>query len=407
MKMRASLAFIAAVLSLQSALLHAAPAAAPQSATKLTFGDATTLFIADWKGARIYALPVAVKSPAGKPFNLKDIQAAIAAALQVPQTSLRFEDLAVQPGSEVAYVALTVKHGKSSSPAIVSVDSQGKVSRVDLRKTSSSVAITDQPSASESFWRDLPAQSLTVTDMKFYQGKLYVAGLSNRSFASTLRIYDFPFQGNARASTIEMYHPVHNQIETRAPIRSMVVMQVGGEASLVAAYTCTPLVTIPLKDLQDGAHIKAKTVGELGWGNAPVGMVTYKQGDMDYALIANSSRSADLLTLSDITDGASKPGLTTPIEVPAKPYAGVKAIMTPLSAVMRIDNLNDNLLLALRRDTTSGDMQLVSIPKGAYLRLSDFVNEYDFPDYQYPAGDKFHDFHKFARGIEGYSELAR
>jgi sugar lactone lactonase YvrE len=29
-----------------------------QSATRLTFGDEHTLFVADWKGARIYALPV-------------------------------------------------------------------------------------------------------------------------------------------------------------------------------------------------------------------------------------------------------------------------------------------------------------------------------------------------------------
>ena len=65
------------------------------------------------------------------------------------------------------------------------------------------------------------------------------------------------------------------------------------------------------------------------------------------------------------------------------------------------------LLLALRRDSASGAMQLVSIPKGAYLRLSDFVNEYDFKDYVYPPTDKFREFHKFARTIEGYPELAR
>ncbi|WP_394780188.1 hypothetical protein [Undibacterium sp.] len=412
MNIRTPLTAVSAVLFLYSGLMQASQAAptplpAVQSATKLTFGDAGTLFIADWKGARIYALPVAAQSAAGKPFNLKDIQKTIATSLKVPQTSLRFEDLAVQPGAEMAYVALTIKQGKANSPAIVSVDSEGKVKRIDLRKVATSVAITDKPAANATFWRDLPAQTLTVTDMKFYQGKLYVAGLSDRSFASTLRIYDFPFKGDARASTIEMYHPVHNQVETRAPIRSMAIMQVGGEPSLVAAYTCTPLVTIPLKDLQDGAHIKAKTVGELGWGNVPVGMVTYRQGDVDYALIANSSRSADLLTLPDITEQAAKPGLSTPIEWPAKPYAGVKATMTPLSAVMRIDNLNDGLLLALRRENTTGDMQLVSIPKGAFLRLSDFVNEYDFPDYKYPDGDKFHDFHKYARGIEGYSDLAR
>ncbi|MFC3106382.1 hypothetical protein ACFQAT_26660 [Undibacterium arcticum] len=111
--------------------------------------------------------------------------------------------------------------------------------------------------------------------------------------------------------------------------------------------------------------------------------------------------------MADIADGAAKPGLSTPIDWPTKPYLGVKAMMVPLSASMRVDNLNDNLLLALRRDDATGDMQPVSIPKGAYLRLSDFVNEYDFADYQYPPTDKFRDFHKFGRTIEGYPELAR
>ncbi|MQA39354.1 hypothetical protein GEV02_14455 [Rugamonas sp. FT29W] len=387
---------------------QAAPVAV-QSASKLAFGDAKTLFVADWKGARIHALPVeAPAKAAGKPFNLKDVQGPIAKALGVAPSALRFEDMAVQPDSEIAYVALTVRGANGrQTPAIVRIDAAGKVARVDLGKASGSAAITDAPAADLAFWRDLPAQTLTVTDMRFHQNKLYVAGLSNRSFASTLRVYDYPFSGKARATTVEMYHPVHNEVETRAPIRSMAVMTIGGEPTLVAAYTCTPLVTIPLKDLKDGAHIVAKTVGELGWGSAPNGLVTFKQGDAEFALLVNSSRSADLLSAADLSAGAAAPGLTTPIDWPSKPYLGVKATMTPLSAAMRIDNLNPQLLLALRREDAGGNMQLVSIPKGAYLRLSDFVNEYDFPDYQYPDGDKFRDFHKYARGLEGYPELAR
>jgi hypothetical protein len=407
MQMKLFILFAAAAAALATAPGYAAPAI--QSATRLTFGDANTLFVADWKGARIYALPVtAPAKAAGKPFNLQDVQAPIAKALGVATTALRFEDLAVQPGSELAFVALTVSGAKGkSTPAVVSVDAAGKVAKVDLAKAATSAAITDAPAADLSFWRDVPEQTLTVTDMRYYQNKLYVAGLSNRSFASTLRVYDYPFSGKAQATTIEMYHPVHNQVETRAPIRSMTVMTIAGEPSLVAAYTCTPLVVIPLKDLKDGAHIVAKTVGELGWGSAPNGLVSFKQGGAEYALLVNSSRSADLLTADALGAGAAAPGIDKPIEVPLKPYSGVKGIMVPMSAAMRVDNLNPDLLLALRRDDASGQMQLVSMLKGAYLRLSDFVNEYDFADYKYPAGDKFRDFHKASRALEGYPELAR
>ena len=398
-----------AALFVSLMLAAACSAAELKSAARLTFGDASTLFVADWKAAKIYAVTVpAGPGGASAPYNLQDIQQPIARALKVPAGALRFEDLAVQPGSETAFVALTIRSGKGpASAAIVSVYHAGKVRVVDTRKLQHAAAISDAPPADARFWRDTPAQSLTVTDMKFYKDKLYVAGLSNRSFASTLRVYDYPFTGAALAATVEMYHPVHNQIETRAPIRAMSFMTLNGEPTLVAAYTCTPLVTVPLSAIQDGAHIVAKTIGEMGWGSAPVGLVTFKVGDTDYALLANSSRSADLLALNQIAEGAAKPGLAKPIDWPSQPYAGVKATMVPMSATMRVDNLNDKLLLAMRRDDASGEVQLYSLPKGAYLRISDFVNEYDFKDYVYPPNDTFREFHKYARTIEGYPELAR
>jgi hypothetical protein len=335
------------------------------------------------------------------------VQKTIASALKVKDAVIRFDDLAVQPGSGMAYVSVSA----GPKVAVVSVDAAGKVRPLATNDLKTFVPIADAPSPGQTFWRDLPAPALTVTDMKYHDGKLYLAGLSNRNFASALRVFDLPFSGNGHGkvttATVEMYHPVHNQIETRAPIRAMTFVTVDGTPSMVAAYTCTPLVLIPLDAIKDGAHIVGQTIGEMGWGSAPVGMVSYKLGDSDMVLLANTSRSADLMSVSDIARQAALPGLSEPISWPDKPYSGVKATMTPMSAVTRFDNLDDKLLLALRRDGASGAMQLVSIPKGAYLRLSDFVNEYDFKDYVYPPNDKFRDFHKHGRTIEGYAELAR
>lgn len=375
-----------------------------RTAAKLTFDDAGTLYIADWKAARVYAVkvPPASTAPAG-PFNLQDVQKSIAGTLKVKEATLRFDDLAVQPGTGLAWVSVTA----DGKPAVVSIDATGKVRRLPTSDLKTFVTITDPPSTGESFWRDLPAPALTVTDMKYHDGKLYLAGLSNRNFASSLRVFDVPFNGKGRTATVEMYHPVHNQIETRAPIRAMTFATVDGVPSMVAAYTCTPLVLIPLNAIEDGAHIVGKTIGEMGWGSAPVGMVSYTLGGKEMVLLANSSRSADLMSVGDIAAQARLPGLREPISVPDKPYAGVKGTMTPMSAVTRFDNLDDKLLLALRRDGASGAMQLMTIPKGAYLRLSDFVNEYDFKDYTYPPDDKFHGLHKVARALEGYPELVR
>jgi len=49
----------------------------------------------------------------------------------------------------------------------------------------------------------------------------------------------------------------------------------------------------------------------------------------------------------------------------------------------------------------------VSIPKGAYLRLSDFVNEYDFPGFEYQPNDPFREAHKTFYRIEGFPERIR
>lgn len=86
----ASLASLALLTSLITA--GAAQAAEPiQSATKLVFGDANTLFVADWQGARIHALRVPqVAAASGKPFNLKDVQGPIAQALRVDRSRLLF-----------------------------------------------------------------------------------------------------------------------------------------------------------------------------------------------------------------------------------------------------------------------------------------------------------------------------
>lgn len=392
--------------------LHAAHAiGAPLlSAGKMTFIDANTLVVADWRGGQLHTItlpPVAPGSPT--PFNVKDVSGAISTALHTRPESLRFEDMAVRPGSEVAYITLSVDGtgaGDRPKPVLVSVDATGKVGRVDLdRGKRESVAIGNLPATNQRLWRDTPAASFTVTDMKFHSGKLYVAGLSNASFASALRVFDFPFKGGAAVSSVEMYHPVHNQLETRAPIRKMVITTLNGEPTLVAAFTCSPLVTIPLKDLKDGAHIAAKTVAEFGWGSAPAGMVIFDAGQGPMVLLTHSHKSADLVSVADIADASTKPGLSTPIKWPAEPTLGLKSTYVPMR-VAHIDNQDATFFAALRRNEASGAMELVSMRKGLFLRLSDFVNEYDFADYKYPVNDPWIGVHRSLRIDEGYADLA-
>jgi len=404
---RHSLTLALLALGLGSAHAVSAPVL---SAGKMTFVDANTMVVADWRGGQLHAIALPAMAP-GTPaaFNLKDVSATIARRLKTSPEKLRFEDMAVRPGSEVAYITLSVEGNTANAkpmPALVSVTAAGNVGVLNLDRIGhSSVAIGNLPTPDKRLWRDTPASTYTVTDMTYRDGKLYVAGLSNASFASTLRVFDFPFKGTAVLSSVEMYHPVHNQLETRAPIRRMVIANLNGEPTLVAAFTCSPLVTIPLKDLKDGAHIAAKTVAEFGWGSAPVGMVMFDAGQGPMVLLTHSHKSADLMSVADIADASTKPGLSTPIKWPTDPLLGLKSIYVPIHALL-IDNQDADFLVALRRNEATGAMELVSMRKGLFLRLSDFVNEYDFADFRYEPKDGWRDVHRMLRTDEGYADLA-
>lgn len=390
-------------------LSSAAWAGAPRSVGPMIFVDANTLVVADWRGAELHALQLPPRSDAADTtFNLRDVAAPIARVLHTQPDRLHFEDLAFRPQSGLAYVAVTVDRGRGEpAPALVTVDTRGRVAVVDMGKLRrTSTPITSVPAADRRFWRDVPEASLSVTDLVFHEGRIYVAGLSNASFASTLRVYDFPFNGKSTATSVEIYHAVHNQVETRAPIRKMAIVSLNGEATVLAAYTCTPLVTIPVKALNDGAHVVGKTIAELGWGSAPVDMVSFDAGEGPMVLLSNSHKSADLMSVAAIADATRQPGLTTPIQWPAEPLAGLKAIPVPLAGLDHLKNQDKEFLAALRRNRASGAMELVSIRKGAFLRLSDFVNEYDFADYQYPPNDGWRSVHRTLRIDEGYADLA-
>jgi hypothetical protein len=54
-----------------------------------------------------------------------------------------------------------------------------------------------------------------------------------------------------------------------------------------------------------------------------------------------------------------------------------------MSGVLHVADQDNQFLLALRRDLDTGAMELVSFRKGAFFRLSDFISEYNFPDYAY------------------------
>lgn len=382
---------LAASISCIALTAGLAQAAAPQSAGVLEFGLDDTLFVADSVGGSIHAydLPDIGAAPAeDTPYNVLDVDGLVIDALGAERGTIRYNDLAVHPVTRDAYVSMTAVIDGTERAAVITITRDGVLTEVNLASIdASNFALQDPADTSVTFWRDIPAPTLTVTDLDYMNGELFVSGLSTGEFASTLRRVPFPFADTASATGIEIYHAAHGQTETRAPIRAMSVVDLDGAATVVAAYTCTPLVTIPVTDLQDGANISGKTIAELGYGNTPLDVISFATQNMEggsdsYVLVVNREMDADLITFDALTDAAAGPGISEPV-----PYLGATSGVTttplPLSGVVHAADQDNQFILAMRRNLDTGAMELVSFRKGAFFRLSDFISEYNFPDYEY------------------------
>jgi hypothetical protein len=354
------------------------------SISRLEAGPDNVLFVADWKAAKVHAieLPPAAHMPSGEAFNILDLESLL--GRQVGAGRITIEDMSVRPGTGEVYVAIT--YGAAKTPALFVVTSDRKARRFDLKTArETSIALRDAPTTHASFWKETPERSFTVTDMKWHDGELFVAGLSNQEFASTLRRIRYPFGGPGSATSIEIFHGGHNLVETRAPVRAMSFADIGGSTYLVAAYTCTPLVVIPLTDLKDGAHVRGKTVAELGYGNTPADMISYsvtRDGKKnDLLMLINFNRVSNIIPVAELEAAKDRPGIET--QVPFGQLAGVNVMQAPLAGVMRIDNLDDNSFVMIRRELEKDELQMVSMAKDLSFRLTDHVSEYAFPDFSF------------------------
>ena len=150
--------------------------------------------------------------------------------------------------------------------------------------------------------------------MAYVDGTLLVAGASNEEFSSTLRRIPFPFEASPRTNSLEIYHVSHGQYETASPLRTLVPY--GGGTSILASYTCTPVVQFALADLKPGTLARGKTVADLGAMNTPVDMVAYsRQGD-EYLLVSNIRHPLMKIACRDIDQQGPLTAPQEPVGVP-------------------------------------------------------------------------------------------
>jgi hypothetical protein len=350
------------------------------SAGPITFGPEGILFLADNAAARVYAVDVADPgATAGiEPFDLDDVDTRVGAFLGCGPDDVAIRDLAVHPRSHNVYLSVQRGRGDAGQAVLVRIDRlEGSVTDVALVDVPiASVALTDAPAeddervvitlpkgdegeelqVGERTIRILrqPIRTATVTDMAYVDGALLVAGLSNEEFSSKLRRIPFPFPAsNADAVTgnnLEIFHVSHGKWETEAPIRTFVPYQ-GGQ-SILASYTCTPVVHFPLAELTPGTKTVGRTVAELGAMNQPLDMVSFVQGGEEHLLVANSAHGLIKIACRDIDAQA-------PLTEPKAPV-GVPRETEDLQGITRLANLDDGHVLALQVDG-SGRQHLRSL----------------------------------------------
>jgi hypothetical protein len=313
-------------------------------------GPESILFIGDSKAATIYAVATGDEATGDKkaPLNVDKIDAQLASMMGGEAKDINITDMKVNPATGNVFLSVIRGKGDNAAIGIFKVDRSGKITNVSLK---------DVPAASVEL-KNAPenARTQSITCMYFAKDKLFVAGLSNEEFASTLRALPFPFQDANKGSGIEIFHGSHGGLETKSPIRTFTVFDVAGQANLMAAYTCTPLVKIPVDDLKVGQKVKGTTIAELGNGNVPLSMAVYQKNGKSFLLLANNKRGVMKIP----TDGMDKAQPITS-RVPGK--AGVSyETVEALKGVEKLDRLNDQLALLLVRNTDGVNLQSVDLP---------------------------------------------
>ena len=329
------------------------------SAGPIAFGPDGLLLVSDPMAATIFAIETGDTegSTDGVTIEVEDIRAKVASMMGADAKEVRINDLAINPINGTPYLSVTRGSGEDEVSTILTVNPKSNaitefaLAGKKFTKTSLSNAPESKPT------RRGNQRMESITDMAFVDGQIYVAGLSNEEFASKLRAIAYPFSETMDGCSIEIYHGAHGKYETRSPIRTFAAIETGEDVSLLAAYTCTPLVRIPIGELKPKTKVKGTTIAELGNRNRPLDMVVYKKDDKDYALMANSSRGVMKI---DLADASTQPEITKRVQgTSGTPYETIKE----LSGVMQLDGLSATHGVVLVRDKAGKeDLKTIALP---------------------------------------------
>jgi hypothetical protein len=313
------------------------------SAGPLAFGPDGILFVGDSVGGAVVAIDTGDRKAANSAakVNIEGVDVKIAALLGVTPDQIMINDVKVNPLSKNVYMSVSRGRGPDAAAVILRTDASGKLSALSLDNVKhASVSLSDAPDANPTARQNPRMQ--TITDMASVAGNLIVAGLSNEEWSSSLRSIPFPFKEADKGATLQIWHSSHGRYETASPVRTFVPYTIQGQEYVLAAYTCTPLVKIPLGDLKLGAKVKGTTIADLGAMNQPLDMVPYNRDGHNYILIANTARGVMKLKADNLE--TYKPiDSPTVTDVAGVPYDTISDLKN-VQHLTQLDNSNALIL---------------------------------------------------------------
>ncbi|MFD1556648.1 hypothetical protein ACFSHT_13600 [Paraburkholderia silviterrae] len=292
-----------------------------RSAGALEFGPGNVLFVGDITGAAVHAFVLGESDLTSQSdvevgnfqnFEGRDLVVGLdqklAALFGTTIGHIVVNDMAIHQPSRQIFISVARGRGPDAIPAIVKVN-HGKLEVLELdRIAHTQVAIPNEPDR-KAMLEFEPQRVYAITDVKYYNGEVFVTGISNQRFASTLYRIPYPFNSRQATCTVEIWHPTHGEFETRAPIIRQLIREMQGKPYLFAVYGCTPLVRFDLDELKDGAHVRGDTIGELGYGANPLDMLIYTDpfDHKEYLLVTIDVRSASRIEAAELASAKPEP----------------------------------------------------------------------------------------------------
>lgn len=285
------------------------------SAGPLAFGPDGILFVSDPKSATIYAIDTKSHRPEKADlekatYQLEDVQGALASLANGNAGDVAVADIAVDPEAGTLLMSVTL----ASRPGLAVVGLDGKANLIKLDKVlASEIELPNAPpdKVTGEGRRASNKRMESITDLAFSEGRLIVSGLAGENPLSTVRAIGFPFQAPGSEAQIEIFHAAHGRNEDYAAIRAFIPINIDGKPSLLAGFTCTPLVRFSLDSLQKGDKVRGTTVAELGNQNRPLDMIVYERDGKTFLLVTNTARGVMKIDTADV---AGQDELTEPVK---------------------------------------------------------------------------------------------